>query len=261
MKVGHMFLQNGSKAIAVAFGLWAIWTFATWWFEGRIETLARPGAVNDRLIYAITVNVGIGVLGAAFALRYLLWAELLTRPTGFGSPARTLLRMPLAVAAGLGLYFAQGAPSTDAIVILNGFAQVLVVSIAEVMVCWAVVAGVLVRVLPGRRWMSASVASVAASVLFGVYHLAHSAPFNTAFMVGLLTLIGLLTSALFFISRDVYATIAFHNFLGVFGVVRALAAQDRLVAFEVLQWPLVGTAAAALAVLVLADRLIVRRSA
>ena len=35
-------------------------------------------------------------------------------------------------------------------------------------------------------------------------------------------------SAHFFLSRDIYATIVFHNFLGVFGVVQALAASGRL---------------------------------
>jgi len=77
----------------------------------------------------------------------------------------------------------------------------------------------------------------------------------------LLILIGLLPSAFFFISRDVYATIVFHNFLGVFGVIRAFAAQDKLSAFQVPQWPLIGTAAISLAVLVLADKLVIRRSA
>lgn len=260
MKVRHMLPRDGIRAVAIAVGLWVIWTVATWWFEGRINTLGRPDAVADRLVYSITVNLGIGILGAAFTLRYLLRAGLLARPTGFGAPSRTLLWVPLAIVAGLGLYFGQGAPSTDAIVIVNGFAQVLVVSIAEILVCWVVVAGVFVRVVPSRRRMNLIVAAVVASVLFGVYHLAHSAPFNTVGMVGLLTLIGLLTSAVFFVSQDAYATIAFHNFLGVFGVVQALAAQDRLAVFAALQWPLIGTAAAALAVLVLADRLIVRRS-
>jgi len=255
-------MRSGRKAVTVVLGVWVIWTLATWWFEGRITTFARPAAMLDRLIYTGLVNILAGTLGAACALRYLLQGKFLSQPPlGFGSPARTLVWVPAGLAAGLVLYFGQGAPSTDAIVIVNGFAQVLSVSIAEVMVCWALLAGVFASVIPGGRWARHPIAALIASLLFGVYHFAHSAPFNTLAMVSLLILIGLLTSAFFFISRDVYATIVFHNFLGVFGVIRAFAAQDKLSAFQVPQWPLIGTAAISLAVLVLADKLVIRRSA
>ncbi len=94
-------------------------------------------------------------------------------------------------------------------------------------------------------------AAVIASVLFGVYHFAHSPPFNTAGSVVLLTVIGLVTSA-FFVSRDVYGTIAFHNFLGIFGVIRALKASGNLMNFERPVIPLFVTAVVAIAVLIVA---------
>jgi hypothetical protein len=103
------------------------------------------------------------------------------------------------------------------------------------------------------------VAAVVACLAFGAYHFAHSAPFNTVGMVAFLGVIGLLTSLVFFLSRDVYCTILFHDFPGVFGVVQAQAAQHNLGAFQTVQVPLVGTALAALLILVAADRLIVRR--
>lgn len=78
-------------------------------------------------------------------------------------------------------------------------------------------------------------------------------------MVVFLSVIGLLTNLVFFVSRDLYATILFHNFLGTFGVVQALAAQDNLAAFASLQWPLIGTAFVALLALVVADVLVIRR--
>ncbi|MGC9371193.1 MAG: CPBP family glutamic-type intramembrane protease [Paracoccaceae bacterium] len=252
--------QNRTGAITAALCLWAIWTFATWWFEGRIGTFARPDAVADRLIYTGVVNVVIGIIGGALTLRYLLRNGVLAkREAGLGEPARTLLWVLVAFALGLAAYFGQGAPSSDAIVILNAFSQVLVVSMAEVVVCWGVVGGVLASTISDRNWLNIPAAALGASVLFGVYHFAHSAPFNTIGMVGFLTVIGLLTSVVFFVSRDVYATIVFHNFLGVFGVLDAMAAQDKLAAFQVLQWPLIGTAAMALAVLVLVQILIIRR--
>ena len=61
-------------------------------------------------------------------------------------------------------------------------------------------------------------AAVAASLLFGVYHFAQSAPFNDAGMVAFLTGIGLATSAWWFLSRDAYGTAVFHNFFGVTAV-------------------------------------------
>ena len=59
-------------------------------------------------------------------------------------------------------------------------------------------------------------------------------------MVALLTGVGFVTSAYFFLSRDIYATIVFHNFLGVFGVVQALAASGRLETLNSLQPTLIG---------------------
>jgi len=46
-------------------------------------------------------------------------------------------------------------------------------------------------------------AAIAASVAFGLYHFAHSPPFDTWRMVGLLTVVGFATGAFFFVSRDV----------------------------------------------------------
>ncbi len=76
----------------------------------------------------------------------------------------------------------------------------------------------------------------------GVYHYAHSAPFNTTQMVLLLSVVGLVTSAFFFVSRDIAGTIVFHNFLGTFGVVQALSAANALSSFEWLQPALILTA-------------------
>lgn len=43
-------------------------------------------------------------------------------------------------------------------------------------------------------------------------------------LVVILSVIGLVTRVCFFVSRDVYGTIAFHNFSGILGVIRALDA-------------------------------------
>lgn len=82
-----------------------------------------------------------------------------------------------------------------------------------------------------------------ASVLFGVYHFAHSAPFNEPGMVLFLTGIGCVTSLWWFASRDVYGTAIFHNFFGVTGVLAALTAGGLVPDDPTLAVPLLATAA------------------
>lgn len=249
------------SGIAWALGLWALWTAATWWFEGRIGTFARPDAVRDRLVYTGIANILIGVLGSAVLLRHLARCDpRVPARAGFADWRRTVVCAPLGFAIGLALYFGQGAPSTDPVVLLNAYAQVFVVSLAEVLVCWSVVGATTALAIGAPDWIALPLAAVVASLLFGVYHFAHSPPFHTVPMVAFLAAVGLVTSAVFFVLRDIYGTILFHNFLAVFGVVRALAAQDTLAAFRSLQVPLLATALLALAILILCDRLVVRRA-
>jgi membrane protease YdiL (CAAX protease family) len=59
---------------------------------------------------------------------------------------------------------------------------------------------------------------VVSAVLFGIYHFAHSSPFNQPNTVVFLMLPGLLTSIVYYLGRSVYATIVFHNFQALFGV-------------------------------------------
>jgi hypothetical protein len=58
------------------------------------------------------------------------------------------------------------------------------------------------------------------------------------------------TSAFFFVSRDLYGTIAFHNFLGIFGVIRALDASGNLATFARPVVSLLVIAVVAIAVLI-----------
>ena len=67
-----------------------------------------------------------------------------------------------------------------------------------------------------------------------------------------MSVIGLLTSAFFFISRDVYGTIAFHNFQGIFGVIGALEASGNLASFERPMIPVLIMAVVAVALLIVA---------
>jgi membrane protease YdiL (CAAX protease family) len=107
------------------------------------------------------------------------------------------------------------------VVVLNVFAQVFTTSTAEVLVVYALV-GV------AGAWMTRSLGNVPsgivgialASVLFGAYHIAHSPPFSTLSMILLLTFVGVVTGVFYFLVREIYATIVFHNFPALFGVMQ-----------------------------------------
>jgi hypothetical protein len=172
---------------------------------------------------------------------------------GFRGLAHATIAVAIGAVLGFAFYALQGAPSWNPIVLINAYSQVLVGSIAEILVCWAVVGSVSQALLQDRgRWISLILAALIASMFFGVYHFAHSPPFNTIPVVLFLTVVGLLTSVFFFASRDVYGTITFHNFLGILGVIRALEASGNLSAFERPIIPLLIMAVIAVALLIAA---------
>jgi Na+-transporting NADH:ubiquinone oxidoreductase subunit NqrB len=248
-----------AASLLAALALYAAWTVATWALEGRMRTLLRPEAAFDRALYAVVANLLIGTVGAAWVVRGMVSAgHADRRDAGFGPPARSALAVAAGLGLGFGLYAAQGAPTLDPVVLANAFAQVLVVSIAEVMVCWAVVGSAVLATLRVRGWRrvhAALATAVAASLLFGLYHYAHSPPFDSHSMVALLAAVSLATGLFFFVSRDVYGTVAFHNWLGVFGVAQAMRASGTLDALSAPRVPLLAMGAASVAILVAADRL------
>ena len=219
-------LSGTGQAILLALGVYLLWTGATYLLEGRIELFRDPTPAG-RAIYVLAANVVFGTGLAVWALRTFLTSKIATaKQLGFRSMKRTVIAVLVAFAVGGGLFLAQGPPSTDPLVLLNGFAQVLPVSIAEVVVCWAVIGGSF------EAWGKAKgkvvgviVGIVAANFLFGVYHYAHTAPFNETWMVFFLMIPGLVTSLVYFLGRDLYATILFHNFLGMTGVMQNLDLQ------------------------------------
>lgn len=145
-------------------------------------------------------------------------------------------------------------------VIANAYAQVLVTSIGEILVCWAVVGSVSEVLLQNRsKGMAPVLAGIVSSALFGVYHLAHSPPFNTVGLVVLLAVIGLGTSLFFFVPRDVYGTVAFHNFAAILGVTRALESSGTLGSFERPIVPILVMAVGAVVTLIAAHVLLIDR--
>jgi hypothetical protein len=246
--------HNGKPApVLLALALWLLWTAATWLLEGRLLTLQRPEAVEARVLYAVVANMVIGIVGSGMLLRWLIRGRRM-RPerVGFASSPRRIIAVAAGTLLGFGAYVAQGAPTLEPVILLNGFAQVFVVSTAEVLVCWSLIGVALERSLAPRagRWGSVGAAAGAAA-FFGLYHYAHSPPFNTHTMVSILTTVGLITGVFFFVSRDVYGTIVFHNFLGLFGVLRALDEGGRLAAYTTIELPLIVGALLSLGLLVM----------
>jgi hypothetical protein len=245
--------------IARALGVYAIWVIVTYLLEGWPGTLRRPEAQALRFVYTTVVNVLVGTAISMLVLRRLVIAGAVTaRAAGLGRVRHRLAGIAIAFAVGGAVYVLQDPPSLDPVVMLNGFAQTLPVSIAEVLVCWSLVAAVSDATL--RRHLPPITASIGAaamaSVLFGVYHIAHSPPFNAARMILVLTIVGLVTSLFFGLSGDVYATIVFHNFLALFGVLRALAASGTIDHYTTARVPLLLTAVLPIAILAAMHRTI-----
>ncbi len=218
--------RNGASVVRVlglGFLLYLVWCFATWFFEGRVNLLQQPTPMG-RAVYVIIANILVGILGVAWLLRSSLahgFTDL--DKLGFRSPRRTLVAIVLALIGGFALFIVQSPPSLEPLVVLNGFAQVLPGSIAEILVCWVAVGALTEGVTRGRgRVVSLVLAILAADVLFGLYHFAHSAPFNQWPIVLFLMVVGLLTSLVYFLTRDVYATILVHNFMGMKGVMGSI---------------------------------------
>ena len=231
-------------AIRNALVIYALWALATWLLEGLPGTLVRPEAVGLRLAYALIANLAIGILLPLWAIRWAIREKVgMPADFGFSGAARIAVSVLAAAVSGYALFHLSQAESTHPVILVNSVAQVWVVSVAEIVVCWALVGGTLHAVLRAwSRWGAILVAATVASVLFGAYHYAHSAPFNEYRMVAFLTGIGFVTGLWWFASRDVYGTAVFHNFFGVTGVLAALKAGGHVAAEPSLAIPLLVTA-------------------
>jgi hypothetical protein len=247
-----------TKAVASALGVFSAWMLATYLLEARVGTFLRSDATS-RFVYTVVANVLIGTIGAVLVIRAVVRRAELQHVTTYGiaGPLRTLVLVPLAaVIAGLFLV-GQELPTSDLLILANASAQVLVVSIAEVVVCWALFGAILRNAL-GSGFVSAGIAVVSAALVFGLYHFAHSPPFNTVAMVLLLSAVGVATGIFFFLGGDLYSTIVLHNAFAIRGVVQALDETGNLDRYASPQIPLIATAAAAVAVLVTADVVLIR---
>jgi hypothetical protein len=245
-------MNNVAKLIIISISVYVIWTFATYILEGRVDLLQRVDPIG-RIEYAVIANILVGSIFALMMLRPSLHANFVTsKQLGFQSLRRILIPVVIAIAIGFVLFLTSNlasVASTNATLVANIFAQTLPTSIAEVVVCWAVVGTVSESVvhlkmhrkddnpdwkkrailyldwtsIRRRKITTVSVLSlimggIVSIVLFGVYHFAHSPPFNQPHMVLFLLMPAILTSVFYFIGREIYSTITIHNFLALIGV-------------------------------------------
>ena len=179
---------------------------------------------------------------------------LTIRQLGFQPPKRIIIAVIVAGIIGFLLFIAQRPVS---VVIVNIFAQTLPTSIAEVVICWAVIGTTFESVARNKgRVRSIVLGAAIATILFGVYHFAHSPPFNLPWVVLFLLYPGALTSLVYFIGRDIYATIIFHNFQALFGVMMSVNIQS----FTQPVYPILILAVASMFVLAILDRVLVRKA-
>ncbi|MCM2466853.1 hypothetical protein [Methanoculleus oceani] len=252
---GSTGLSRG-KAFGIAVALYLVWVFATWLLEGRILLLQNPDPTG-RLIYAVVANIVIGTLITLVAIRAFLSAGILSPDrTGFRPVPYAVGAVLLAGIVGALIYALSGFPTSDPVVFLNGFAQVFPTSVAEVFVCWTAIGMVSESLAqPAGKYLALVTGIVTATVFFGVYHIAHSPPFNTPMMIVFLMLPGLATSIFYFAVREVYSTIVFQNLMGTLGVLQnidpAALARPNPGAITL--------ALALVAVLIAADYLLVRK--
>ncbi|MBD3254356.1 MAG: hypothetical protein GF383_04645 [Candidatus Lokiarchaeota archaeon] len=237
-----------------------MWAIMTYLLEGRILTLQRPDAVIDRIIYTIIAIFLIGTLIGMFAVRtFVKLGEFQIDEVSNNNYKRTIITITIAFSLGMTLYIIQNPPTLDPIVILNGFCQVLTVSIAEIVVCWVLLGNAIKNsTAEYSKYISITIATLISSLAFGFYHFAHSPPFNTIQMVFFLTIIGIGTSVFYFITKNIYATVIFHNFMGTLGVLNGLKAAGNLGAYSEPLVPIYITALISILILIGLDYLVQR---
>jgi hypothetical protein len=241
-----------------ALALYVVWTAATYLLEGRRKTFHKPASSNDRLVYAVVANMLIGTIGSVGLIRWFMIQSGAPWPA-FAGPRSTALSVAAGLVLGVVLLAVQRPATRDLVILANAYAQTLVVSIAEVLVCWAVVGAAVALTVANLGTIAAMlIGLLVASILFGVYHFAHTAPFNTLPLVIGLSVVGLATGIFFAISRDVFGTIVFHNFFALKGVADALSRRGLLDQFRRAQPLLIVVALVAVGLLVAARVILLR---
>ena len=251
-------MNKYSSLTIIAILIYLMWTLATYFFEGRVDLLHKNDPVG-RLEYTIIANIVIGIVLSMIFVKYALSAGLFSaRQIGLRSITNTAILTAVTSIVGFFLFYVQGPSTLNPTAITNVFLQTLPVSIAEVIVCWVIV-GASVESLANNRLGKKKTSLIAglliSTVVFGVYHFAHSAPFNQPQVVFFLMLPGILTGVVYFLGRNIYATIVFHNFQALFGVLASVPLSQMLQ----IQIPIVLLAGISIVTLIIMDNVVLSK--
>lgn len=236
-----------------------MWVVATYLLEGRIHSFQSADPIA-RITYVTVANIAIGTVLTAIAIRHLVRTGLVN-PSRLGlkkSWPRAASIIGAAYIGGLAIFILQNPQTLEPQVVLNVFMQVMPVSIAEVMVCWGLIGSSFESLIKRNRVASVLLGAVITSVLFGVYHYAHSPPFNQTSMVMFLMLPSIATALTYFLGRNIYAAIIVQNFMGVFGV---LASLPTLEPYRQPMVPIYVLSAVSIAAVVISISVILQRTA
>ncbi len=172
--------EGPGRIVLVAFLVYGLWVVVTYLSEGRILTLLRPGAVTDRIIYTVASNIIVGTILGLWVVRKAAEGKIVSLDSaGFRPVGRTIIAVVLAGILGFVLLVLLKPVSLNPIILGNVYAQVFTVTIAEITVCWAAIGSSVEGFFSGRGRIPALTGGIiAASLLFGVYHIAHSPPIN-----------------------------------------------------------------------------------
>lgn len=135
--------SDSCRILVLASLTYLIWVIVTYLLEGRILTLLRPEAVIDRTAYTLIANILIGIILALMVIRKAERTRLISlESAGFRPLKRTIIAVIIAFLAGLAILLIQHHGAPNLVVLLNVYAQVLIVTIAEVVMCWGMIGSI-----------------------------------------------------------------------------------------------------------------------
>jgi membrane protease YdiL (CAAX protease family) len=179
---------------------------------------------SGRLTYYFLVAFACGAILPAVVIN--LWAA---RGIGnlrrFGFAFKPIDLVKILVALAVGAFFASFPIGEEALAepgrIVHLFVWLLSTSIAEALVFLGIVYNVCETFLAGKvnKYLAIAIAALVSSVCFGLYHFSYPPPWNTLGKAALLTVIWLEVSAVYILTRSLWAAAAFNNVMAIIGFV------------------------------------------
>ncbi len=224
-------VQQEKKLLGYAVLVYLLWVVGIYVLEGRIDLLLRS-LPAQRMLYVLIVYVLIGTILPLRLLQQSITAQLMPpAELGFQPLKRTLMGVGLAFLVGVilfilavpfGLFFVSPPYQADITVLVNIFFQALPISIAEVLICFALFGKITEMLLRHRYSLPTALFGgiLTGALLFSLSHLAHGPPFNSAGVLISALLPGFSIGFVYFLRKDIYAAIVLMTFINMIGFIR-----------------------------------------